>query len=133
MTIEITPIYGFAVALIYLALWMRVTAYRASVGLSVGHSVNGGIDQSLLLRVRQHGNCAEWSGFLLILMMLAESIGSAPVFLHLSGALLLLGRAAHPFGLKIDHASHPLRYIGNGANLLASLILLGCLGIGILG
>ncbi len=34
------------------------------------------------------------------------------------------GRLAHPFGLKIDNAGHPLRYVGNGSNILATLILL---------
>ena len=40
---------------------------------------------------------------------------------------------AHPFGLKIDNAAHPLRYVGNGSNILAALNAMVCLGVNILG
>ena len=52
---------------------------------------------------------------------------------HISGALLLIDRIAHPFGLKSDNARHMLRYGGNGTNILASLNAMVCLGLNILG
>jgi uncharacterized membrane protein YecN with MAPEG domain len=128
MIFTVTPIYGLAIAVIYMILWMRVTAKRAALGQSIG---DGG-DTDLLLRVRQHGNCAEWSTFLLILMMLAEGIGAPGMYLHAAGALMLLGRVAHPFGLKKDNAAHVLRYVGNGSNMLATVILMICLAVNIL-
>ncbi len=124
-----TPIYALVVALIWLLLWIRVTTLRSSMGQSIG---DGG-DQTLLLRIRQHGNCADWSAFILILMILAEGMGAPALFLHVSGALLVIGRIAHPFGLKIDNAAHPLRYVGNGTNILAALNAMVCLGVNILG
>jgi uncharacterized membrane protein YecN with MAPEG domain len=129
MTFTITPIYALAIAVIYMTLWMRVTAKRGAMGQSIG---DGG-DEDLLLRVRQHGNCSEWSSFLLILMILAEGMGSPALYLHIGGALLLLGRIAHPFGLKKDDAGHVLRYVGNGSNMLATLNFMICLGVNILG
>ncbi len=45
------------------------------------------------------------------------------MWLHAAGILLLIGRLAHPFGLKIDNAAHPLRFVGNGTNMLAVAIL----------
>ena len=129
MTFTITPIYALAVAIIYMVLWMRVTSKRGAMGQSIG---DGG-DTDLLLRVRQHGNCAEWSSFLLILMILAEGMGAPGIYLHIGGALLLLGRIAHPFGLKKDNAAHVLRYVGNGSNMLATLVLIICLAVNILG
>ena len=96
-------------------------------------SIGDGGDTDLLLRVRQHGNCAEWSSFLLILMILAEGMGAPGIYLHIGGALLLLGRIAHPFGLKKDNAAHVLRYVGNGSNMLATLVLIICLAVNILG
>jgi len=129
MIFTVTPIYALAIAVIYMVLWMRVTAKRGAMGQSIG---DGG-DQELLLRVRQHGNCAEWSTFLLILMILAEGMGAPSLYIHIGGALLLIGRLAHPFGLKKDNASHLLRYVGNGTNMLATLNLLICLGVNILG
>ncbi|MDJ0612895.1 MAG: MAPEG family protein [Rhizobiaceae bacterium] len=129
MEFTVTPVYALAAAFIYLVLWMRVTALRSKNATSIG---DGG-DQELLLRVRQHGNCAEWFSFILILMILAEGMGAPSTYLHVSGALLLIGRIAHPFGLKVDNAGHPLRYVGNGTNILAALNAMVCLAANILG
>jgi uncharacterized protein len=129
MTFVVTPLYALPVALIYLVLWMRVTAMRSAQGVSVGDANN----PALLQRIRQHGNCAEWSSFILILMILAEGMGAPALYLHISGALLLIGRIAHPFGLKLETAGHPLRYVGNGTNILAALNAMVCLGVNILG
>lgn len=129
MVFSVTPIYALAVAAIYLVLWFRVTKLRASKGVSIG---DGG-DKALLLRIRQHGNCAEWSSFVLILMILAEGMGAPAFYLHISGALLVVGRIVHPIGLKPENASHLLRYVGNGTNILAALNAMVCLGVNLLG
>ncbi|WP_372806174.1 MAPEG family protein [Loktanella salsilacus] len=123
MVFTITPIYALPVAAIYLILWLRVSSARAATGVSFGDSGN----DDLLQRIRQHGNAAEWSTFVLILMMLAEGMGASPVWLHISGGLLLVGRVAHPFGLKPDNAGHILRYVGNGTNLLAAVTAMICI------
>jgi len=60
----------------------------------------------------------------LLLMIIAEGNGAGPFWLHIAGALLLVGRIAHPFGLKAGNAGHPLRYVGNSASLLAMLTLM---------
>ena len=125
----ITPLYALPVAAIYLLLWFRVSSVRSAAGVSFGDGGNA----LLLQRIRQHGNCAEWSTFVLILMMLAEGMGTPAIWLHISGALLLIGRIAHPFGLVPGNAGHPLRYVGNGTNLLAALNAMVCIGIHILG
>jgi uncharacterized membrane protein YecN with MAPEG domain len=129
MVFEVTPLYALPVAAIYLVLWFRVSSVRSAAGVSFGDGGN----PLLLQRIRQHGNCAEWSAFVLILMMLAEGMGTPAIWLHISGALLLVGRIAHPFGLVDGNAGHPLRYVGNGTNLLASLNAMVCIGIHILG
>ena len=129
MVFEVTPLYALPVAAIYLVLWFRVSSLRSDAKVSFGDGGNA----FLLQRMRQHGNCAEWSAFVLILMMLAEGMGAAAIWLHVSGALLLIGRIAHPFGLVPDNAGHPLRYVGNGTNLLASITAMVCIAIQILG
>jgi hypothetical protein len=35
--------------------------------------------------------------------------------------------------LRIGNAGHPLRYVGNGTNILATLNLMVCLAVNILG
>ena len=128
MLFTTTPVYALAVSIVYMVLWFRVTSFRGTNGISIG----GGGNSTLLLRTRQHGNCAEWSSFLLILMILAEGMGAPALYLHITGALLLIGRIAHPFGLKIDNAGHPLRYVGNGTNILATLVVTVCLAVNLL-
>ncbi|KPP91426.1 MAG: putative relative of glutathione S-transferase, MAPEG superfamily [Rhodobacteraceae bacterium HLUCCA08] len=129
MVFSVTPIYALAVSAICLVLWFRVSSLRGATGVSFG---DGG-DPALLRRIRQHGNCAEWSALVLILMILAEGMGTPAPWLHVSGALLVLGRLAHPFGLVPETAGHPLRYVGNGTNLLAALNAMVCIGIHVLG
>lgn len=129
MIFIVTPLYALPLAVVFLTLWFRVSALRSATNISFG---DGG-DRDLLLRMRQHGNFVEWTCFVLILMILAEGMGAPAVYLHISGALLLIGRIAHPFGLRADNAGHPLRYVGNGTNILATVNLMVCLGINILG
>lgn len=129
MVFAVTPLYALPVAAIYLALWFRVSSVRSSAGVSFGDGGN----PVLLQRIRQHGNCSEWSTFVLILMMLAEGMGTPAMWLHASGVLLVIGRVAHPFGLLPDNAGHPLRYVGNGTNLLAALNAMVCIAIQAIG
>jgi uncharacterized protein len=130
MTFSVTPLYALPLALIFLILWVRISAVRAKEKISFGDGGN----VELLRRVRQHGNFVEWTPFVLILMILAEGMGAPALYLHISGALLLIGRIAHPFGLgAIDNAAHPMRYLGNSTNILATLNLMVCLGVNILG
>ena len=130
MTFVVTPMYALPLAVIFLILWFRVSAVRGRAKISFGDGGN----VELLRRVRQHGNFVEWTTFVLILMILAEGMGAPALYLHISGALLLIGRIAHPFGLgALDNAAHPLRYVGNGTNILATANLMVCLAVNILG
>lgn len=119
MPLSITTLYALPLMLIWFVLWMGVTSARPGFKTSIG---DGG-DNQLLLKIRRHGNFIEWVPFLLVLMILAEAQGTGPVWMHAAGALILAGRVIHPFGLKIDNGAHPLRMIGNSANLLAAAVL----------
>lgn len=119
MSLHITTLYAMPLVAIFLPLWMRVSSARAKLNCSIGD--NG--DKYLLQRIRCHGNFIEWVPFALVLMILAEAQGANAMWLHAAGILLVIGRLAHPFGLKIDNAAHPLRYVGNGTNILAVVIL----------
>ncbi|MDZ7906012.1 MAG: MAPEG family protein [Cypionkella sp.] len=129
MTLETTALYAVPLGAIYFGLWMGVAAKRGALKVSIG---DGG-DKELLLRIRRHGNFVDWVPMVLIMMVLAESLGAPAIWLHISGALLLLGRIVHPFGLKIDNAGHPLRYVGNSTNILALLNAMVCVVVNLLG
>jgi uncharacterized membrane protein YecN with MAPEG domain len=125
MTFPVTALYAMPLVVIFLVLWFGVSAMRSSLKVSVG---DGG-DARLLERIRRHGNFVEWVPFVLILMALAEANGAGAVWVHVSGVLLVAGRVVHPFGLKHDNPTHPLRIAGNSANLLATLNVLVCLAV----
>ena len=128
MTFAITPLYALPLALIFLILFFRTTSMRSGLKISIGDG--GNVD--MLLRIRHHGNFVEWTPFVLILMILAEGMGAPAIYLHISGALLLIGRIVHPFGLKKDNAAHPLRYVGNGTNILATLNAMVCIAMNLI-
>jgi len=86
-------------------IYMTLWMRVTSMRGAMGQSIGDGGDTALLLRL----------------------------YLHIGGALMLIGRVAHPFGLKTDNAGHVLRYVGNGTNMLAALNLMVCLGVNILG
>lgn len=119
MLLTTTTLYVLPLIVIWMTLFMRVTSTRSAIGCSIGDAG----DVKLLQKIRQHGNFIEWVPMTLLLMVLAEAQGTEAIWLHAAGALLVIGRLAHPFGLKIDNAGHPLRYVGNGTNMLAVLIL----------
>ncbi|MDN2584224.1 MAPEG family protein [Aquibium sp. ELW1220] len=129
MLFEVTGLYALPLALLYLALWLRVSATRARLKISIGDGGN----TSLLENIRKHGNFVEWVSVVLILMVIAEGNGAAPLWLHVSGALLVAGRIVHPFGLTATDPAHPLRIVGNSASLLAALVATGCLLVNSLG
>lgn len=120
MSLKITTLYVLPLGLIWFALWLGVSSARSALNCSIGDAGNA----ALLQKIRRHGNFIEWVPFALVLMILAEAQGTGALWLHAAGALLLIGRIAHPFGLAIDNAGHPLRYVGNGTNMLAVAILL---------
>jgi len=129
MTFETTALYAVPLGAIYLALWMDIARTRGAMKVSIGDAG----DTTLLLRIRRHGNFVEWVPMVLIMMMLGEGLGAPSMYLHVSGALLLLGRLVHPFGLKADNAAHPLRYLGNSSNILALLNAMVCVCVNLLG
>lgn len=119
MSLSVTTTYALLLVPIWLALWIGVASKRGELKTSIGDAGN----PELLQRIRRHGNFIEFVPFVLVLMVLAELQGAGALWLHAAGVLLVVGRIAHPFGLKIDDAGHPLRYVGNSTNLLAAAIL----------
>ena len=120
MAFHTTALYAVPLALLGLVLWFRVTQMRARLKVSIGDAGNAALHE----RIRQHGNFIEWTAMVLLLMIIAEGNGAGALWLHIAGGLLLLGRLAHPFGLKADNPGHPLRYVGNSASLLAMLTVM---------
>lgn len=128
MSFPVTSMFAALFGIVMLILWVNVTKTRAVAGISIG---DGG-DVTLHEKIRRHGNFTEWVPMTLILLALAEAQGAGAAWLYAAGALALVGRLIHPFGLRAGRAAHPARIIGNTGNILAMLLLIGSLAQGAL-
>lgn len=126
MNVSIIAGYVLPLVVIWFVLWARVASNRALLSVSIGDGGN----MELLERIRAHGNFIEWVPWVLILMLIAELCDGPDMLVHASGALLVLGRLVHPFGLKADNAKHPLRIVGNSLNILSLIAATAAIAIG---
>ncbi len=92
--ITVTPLYAGLLALLFIALSLRVINARRELGVSVG---DGG-ERLVIKRMRAQANCAEYAPLGIILLALAE-LQAMPVWsLHVLGLTLLGGRVLHAYG-----------------------------------
>jgi uncharacterized membrane protein YecN with MAPEG domain len=115
---QVTLIFAAALGLLNLWLGVRLSRLRFAKKVSVGHG-NLPVVES---RMRAHANFNEYVPITLILMMLVEMQVGASRGLWLVGALLVLGRVLHPFGMDRP-APNPYR-VGGMTLTWAALIAL---------
>src|SRR5262245_32832834 len=118
MPLTVTPIYAGLLALLLVALSFRVIRFRRAARISLG---DGG-DEEMRRRVRVHGNFIEYVPIALILMLLAELQHQSYWLLHLMGALLIVGRLAHAYGVARVPQVMPMRVAGMVSTVAAILI-----------
>lgn len=117
MSFAITGIYAALLTLVVLTLSLRVSLHRAKTGVSILH----GGDMSLAQTIRHHGNITEYVPLALILIGICEAQGASPTLLHVLGAVLLVSRLVHPFGIKHESPMHPLRAVGHFSTFFVML------------
>lgn len=118
----VTPLYAGFLALLFLALSVRVIKHRRNARVSNG---SGG-DAALHRKMRVQANCAEYAPMGLILLFLAEAQGAPDWALHLLGTTLFLGRLAHAAGMGATPQRLSLRV--SGMVLTLAMITLAALG-----
>lgn len=114
----ITGFYAGLLAILFTVLFTRVSILRGKSDISVYY----GEDQALGLAIRQHGNLAESAALALVLIALLEMAGVATWAVHALGAVLVVARIIHPFGLKWDRINVPGRAIGVAGTLGVILV-----------
>ncbi len=129
MPLATTALYAVILTLIGSYLSFRAGSLRGKTGISVFYGDN----QQLAVEMRRHGNFVEYVPLALILMAIVELNGISTWVLHAAGLLLVVARIAHPIGLDAESVANPLRGIGAGGTLLASLVLVGAAGAQLLG
>ncbi len=119
MAITITLFYAGLLGLVLIGLSVRVVTLRRrrKVGVGSGEHID------LELAIRAHANFSEYVPMALLLLLLLEaSTAVAPLFLHLLGVVLLIGRLLHGyFGLNLSAGKSAGRVYGT---LLTWLMLL---------
>lgn len=119
MSPTITALYASLLAILYLALGGLVVANRRRARVGIG---TGG-DTALERAVRVHGNFAEYAPLFLVLLLIAELGGSAPMLLHAVGAAFFLARVAHAFGLSRSSGTSAGRFGGTFVTWGAIIVL----------
>ena len=117
----ITPLYVSFLALMFVALSVRVIAARRSAAVGLGDGGN----RALLRRVRAHANFAEYVPLAVILMALLELQNAPAWIVHLLGVTLICGRAIHAYGVGRDPERLRFRVIGMA--LTFTVLVLGAL------
>jgi uncharacterized protein len=118
---HITALYAAPLALLMVALSIHVTMLRAKTKISL---LDGG-NRQLTERIRRHGNFVENVPMVLLLMLIAEALGTSSIWLHAVGGILAAGRLIHIFGVSYDKADAMPRIIGGGLTTLATLLAAG--------
>ena len=118
--LPITLTIAATAAILVAWLGIRVTLLRFRTNVSLGD----GDDPAMVGRIRAHGNFAEYTPFVLVLMGLVELAGGNATTLWLVGAIYLVARLVHAFGIERP-APNPWRAIGA---ITTWVVLLGLAG-----
>ncbi len=116
--LPVTLTIAAAAALLNIWLAVRVGRVRSAEKVSLGDGGN----PRMIARMRAHSNYAEYTPFFLILLALVELARGTSPWLWAIGAVYMLSRILHAFGMD---AARPgkLRGIGISGTLLALLVL----------
>jgi uncharacterized protein len=122
----ITTLFAGLLALLFIALSVRVIGARRGAGVAIG---DGG-DKTLARRARVHANFAEYTPMALLLMGLAEIGGAAKIQIWMAGGLLFVGRIIHAYGvsqakevLAFRVAGMAMTFAAIGSSALACIML----------
>ncbi len=121
---HITGIYAALATLLVLLLAGRVSTRRGAAKVGLG---DGG-DANLILRIRAHANAVENLPLALLLLLMLELNQTQPLWLHVFGCVLMLGRILHAIGLSRSSKESAGRFLGTvltwGVMLVMAVLLL---------
>jgi len=103
-----TPLYAALIGLVFTMLSVRTLRLRRRLGVAIGP----GEEPVLLKAVRAHGNFAEYVPIALLLMIFTELRTDGTLLIHVLGALLLVGRLTHAYGISQLKENYRFRVAG---------------------
>lgn len=112
---HVTALYAALLTPTFLVLSLRVIRGRRAGRKALGTSG----DAPLLRRTRAHANFSEYVPYTLLLIGLAENIGTPKWLIHLSGVILLIGRNIHAYGVSQEPETFKYRVWGTTMTFMA--------------
>jgi uncharacterized membrane protein YecN with MAPEG domain len=106
--LTIVPIYAAILAVMFVALSIRVIALRRASKLPLGFQG----DVALERRVRAQGNFAEYVPLALLLLAFVEMRGAPAWLVHAMALVLIAGRLGHAYGVSQLRESFAFRVSG---------------------
>ncbi len=104
----VTSSYAALLAFVFVYLSFRTLRLRGSLKIPM----SDGDNPQMLRAIRVHANFAEYVPMCLLLMLLMELRGAAPLLLHALGIALILGRILHARGVSQIHENMRWRLWG---------------------
>jgi uncharacterized protein len=111
----ITPAYASLLILLFIALSVRTVRLRRKLRIPIGDQGT----PAMIRAMRVHANFAEYVPLTLLAMLMLELQGTSDLFVHTLGALLLVGRVAHAFGVSRAAEDYRYRVFGMAMTLSA--------------
>jgi uncharacterized protein len=108
MTPMVTSLYAAPIGLLAIVLSNMASITRGRLKIALGDGGN----LAMSVAMRRHGNLLENAPFAILLLALAEIAGLANPWVHGLGALLVVSRLLHPFGITIANPMGALRIVG---------------------
>ena len=104
----VTALYAGLLGPLLVVLAVLVIRERGRARVAIGH----GESALLLRRMRVHANFAEYVPLALVLLGLAEGLGTDRRVLHVIGLALLAGRISHAWGVSAERENFRFRVTG---------------------
>jgi len=113
-TIHVTALYAGLLGILAIVLAGRVGIRRTRFKIDLGDGGN----PEMLRAIRVHGNFIEYVPLALVLMALIEANGTPTWTIHVLGAVLVVGRLLHAYGLSTEPGASLGRLAGTSASFL---------------
>ncbi len=108
MALSVAPLYTALLGFLLVYLSIRVIRLRRRFKVAIGAGGEAAIERA----ARVQANFSEYVPMALILLLLAEIQGGSPLVLHAIGLALVVGRAAHAFGVSQAAENYRWRTLG---------------------
>ena len=119
--LSVSPIYISLLALLIIFLAYRVTTFRQSEKIPLGEHNSS---KAMKSAIRAHANAVENIPIAAVLLVMLEINTVNPILLHIFGAILLLSRYAHAWGLSKKNGPTSGRFYGTLFTWLCIVVML---------